>query len=400
MAEPDGSGRWHLGVLTGPGLVLLVAAPVAAALGWWLGWAEFLLLGAALAALVVVAAPFVLGRSRYRVSVEISQARVVVGQPAVGTLLVAHPGTGRAVLPVRMQLPVGSGRATVPIPMLRAGQVHEETFVVPTHRRAVISVGPVRSVRGDALGLLRREVVWTDPQEIYVHPRTVALYESAPGRVRDLEGQPIRELSSSDVAFHALRPYEPGDDRRHIHWRSSARTGTLMVRQFEQTRRSHLAIALSLAAADFDAADDAAEFETGVCAVASLAVQSFRAERPVTVVAGGAPLSTRGARPLLDALSAVQTSEHEGAESGLLGSTRELLRRAPGASMAVLVCGRHPDPATLRRAGNFFGLDVRTVAVRVDASADGPGLRRIGGLSVITVPELDDLARALRAVTT
>lgn len=392
-------------VVTTAGLVASVAAPVLAGVGWWTGWSEFLLAGAALAAVLLVAVPFVLGRSRYRVRVEITGDRVVVGSPAVGRLVVAHPGTGRAVLPVRMELPIGQGRAIVPIPMLRAGAEHEETFVVPTHRRAVITVGPVKSVRGDALGLLRREVVWTEPQELFVHPRTVALYEAAPGRIRDLEGQPVRELSSSDVAFHALRPYEAGDDRRHIHWRSSARTGTLMVRQFEQTRRSHLALALSLAAADYRPDDDDAaadEFETAVSVVASLAAQSFRLERPVTVVAGGAVVPARTARGVLDRLSAVETvpAELEQPGTGLLGSTREVVRRASAASMAVLVCGRNPEPAALRRAGAQFGLDVRTVAVRVDSSATGSGLRRIGGLTVVTVAGLDDLATALRAVTT
>src|SRR5699024_3976677 len=82
------------------------------------------------------------------------------------------------------------------------------------------------------------------PHELFDHPRTVRLDEAASGFLRDLEGTPSSDLSSSDIAFHALRDYAPGDDRRHVHWRTTARTGKLMVRQFEETRRSHVVVAL------------------------------------------------------------------------------------------------------------------------------------------------------------
>ena len=60
-----------------------------------------------------------------------------------------------------------------------------------------------------------------------------------------------QDLSSSDVSFHALREYVPGDDRRAIHWRTTARTGRFMVRVFEETRRSHLFMLLSVSPDDY-----------------------------------------------------------------------------------------------------------------------------------------------------
>ena len=77
-----------------------------------------------------------------------------------------------------------------------------------------------------------------------------------------------QDLSSSDVSFHALRDYVAGDDRRNIHWKTTARTGRLMVRQFEETRRAHLLIVLDL---DHEAWGSDEEFEDGVSAAASLA---------------------------------------------------------------------------------------------------------------------------------
>lgn len=46
--------------------------------------------------------------------------------------------------------------------------------------------------------------------------------------------------------FHGLRPWQPGDSRRWIHWRTSARQGELMVRQFEQPQQEDLLLILEL----------------------------------------------------------------------------------------------------------------------------------------------------------
>ena len=53
----------------------------------------------------------------------------------------------------------------------------------------------------------------------------------------------------------ALREYQPGDDLRHVHWKSTAKTGRLMVRQYEESRRSRMAVVLGL--------DDAEEKRAG-----------------------------------------------------------------------------------------------------------------------------------------
>src|SRR5690606_25353628 len=141
---------------------------------------------------------------------------------------------------------VGRGRAEFGIPLLRPGESHEELFSVPTTRRAVIPAGPARSIRGDELGILRRTVRWTGVIDLFVHPRTVRLESSAAGLLRDLEGVTTAKITDHALAFHALRPYEPGDDLRHVHWKTTARTGTLMVRQFEETRRSQITVVHTL----------------------------------------------------------------------------------------------------------------------------------------------------------
>ena len=92
-------------------------------------------------------------------------------------------------------------------------------------RRGIITVGPVQHGTGRPVGPLPARGRGHRAEEIIVHPRTVRLERLGAGLLRDLEGQSTKDLASHDLAFHALRPYVPGDERRHIHWRSSARVG-------------------------------------------------------------------------------------------------------------------------------------------------------------------------------
>lgn len=370
------------------------AVAVAAALMWLVsrltGWIEFSMAAVALAAAFLVACVFIVGRARYRVRIDLRTQRVVVGMPAFGSMLVGHAG-GRRLLPVRMELPIGDAVESVRVPRLGTGEEHEEAFRIPTERRGVIALGPARSVRGDGLGLLRRVVNWTEPELLYVHPRTVSLFGAAPGYVRDLEGQATRQLSDNDVSFHALRAYVPGDDRRYIHWKTSARTGQWMVRQFEETRRSHLVVALSNNLDDYA---DPEEFEIAISAGASLGVQSFKEQRELSVVTGSGVLKAPTARRLLDDMSAMDLAAHG---TGIAGVARAAATRVSDVSVAIVLCGSVPSPTELRRAANAFPIGVRIIAVRVALGA-APTVRRIGSLPVVTVGTLAELPRALRAV--
>ena len=219
-----------------------------------LGWIELRVGTIFLTALLLVSIAFVFGKHQLVARFDLSRDRVVVGERANGRIVLTNESAHRS-LPMSVELPVGAASAGFDLPSLPAQAEHEDLFAIPTSRRAVLTVGPVRTVRADPLGLLRREQQLTDEHLLYVHPKTVRIQGTAAGFVRDLEGQVIRKITDSDVAFHALRAYVPGDDRRYVHWKSTARTGMLMVRQFEETRRSHLVVGLSTRLDDYASSD-------------------------------------------------------------------------------------------------------------------------------------------------
>lgn len=378
-----------LRVVSTLGWIVIGSAVVSLALALWLGWAEFVFIAATLLAALVIAAAFVFGRSTYRVGIELNPRRVVAGDRALGRLTVGNNGS-RPVLPTRMELPVGEGQADFTIPRLAPGAETEELFAVPTARRALILAGPALSVRGDQLGLLRRTNQWTEQIELFVHPKTVRLAATARGLVRDLEGQTTKVITDSDLAFHALRTYEPGDDIRNVHWRTSARTGQLMVRQYQETRRSQLLLAFDAERSHF-ASDD--EFELGVSVLTSVGCQVIREETEIRALWQGGAMRVGTPTALLDDSCRIQPVE--GAHPTLREFLRQATLRLAAPSLAVTVVGSQVDAAELRGASALWGGDTETVIVRVDEAAE-PRLSRLGRSMLLTVSALPELPALLK----
>lgn len=369
-------------LVVGVGAGALVASIV-------VGWEELFFLGATLLAAVLVSVAFIFGRSTYSVQIELTPRRVVVGDRALGSMTVTNNGA-RKLLGTRMELPVGTGSAEFSIPPLGPGEDHEELFTVPTSRRAVIVAGPAVSVRGDHIGLLRRAIRWTEPIDLFVHPITTRLTPSAAGLVRDLEGQVTKKITNNDISFHALRNYVPGDDRRYVHWRTSARTGQLMVRQFEETRRSQLTIVHS-ALRGYYASDD--EFELAVSVTASIALQVIRDGTQLSVVSDDRGLRTHSATALLDDTSRIEPARRK------YPSAREFARdrtkRLPAPSVVIIVGGSQLATSDFRSMETLFPIDATVIGIRAEEGSR-PKVAAVSGLKLLTVGDLADLPRLLR----
>lgn len=396
------SGWWMAAsaVITPLGWSVMLLVPLAFLFGYGFSWLELVAVGYAGVVLLVVAVAYLLGRSAFVVTLAVPHSRVVAGETATGVLTMSNP-TRRRLPGVKVEIPVGAGIAERALPGLGGKASARHEFDIPTARRGVLLVGPVRTVRADPIGLVRRELFWTGAVELFVHPRTIGIPSTSTGLIRDLEGNPTRDLSNSDVSFHALREYVPGDERRNIHWKSTAKTGTYMVRQFEETRRSHLVIALSLASADYASEE---EFEMAVSVAGSLGTRAIRDARTVSVVVSERTpefakrkvlavrqLSTVSSSRLLDDLATVEKAE---SSLAILDVARVTSEQVNGISVAFLICGSLPTPAQLRAASTRFPLGVEVVAIVCNPDMV-PGLRRVPGLSVLTIGFLEDLRKSL-----
>jgi len=379
-------------------LVAVVAAGLVAALAW--GWAEAWVAAAIAAVLLVACVPFLLGRHDYGIRLELDRDRVVAGSEVTGELDVTNRST-RAALPVLLDIPVGEGLVEAHIPLLRGGAQHREQITIAAAKRGVIPVGPMTIARGDPLGVLRREQAWPEVQTIYVHPVTTPIPSTSAGLMRDLEGATTSTIVDSDLAFHAIRDYLPGDSRRHVHWKSTAKTGQLMVRQYEETRRSRIAVVLDLDATRYTSDD---EFELAVSAAASLALQAVRDGREVVITASAEipehamgivhsirTLPTITPRAMLDGMSELDASEYV---MPLEQVARMAAQSSPQLSMVFAVTGSLQPVERLRATAVAFPSDVTAIAVRCEPGAE-PTLRSARELRVITIGMLHDLGHLM-----
>ena len=370
---------------TGWAVVMLVVVGLALAVAFQ--WVEALACALAGAVALLLAAMRVAWRPPHVVSIRVPNERIVAGQTAVGEISVRNE-RARSVRSGIIELPIGTGTGEFVVPPLGAHETWDEMFLISSRHRGIINVGPARAVRSDALGLLRRVRMWDEPVLLHVHPRTVRVPFDATGFQLDVEGVSTGKLSSSDVSFHALRDYEPGDDRRAVHWQSTARLGKLIVRQYEETHRSHHVIVLdtSCDAWDHDS------FETAVSVASSLGLANLRESRPVSLSTTEGWLPSGVAMRMLDALSEVKARSF----GDLSRRVREAVAQRPGVSALTLIVGPNVTDTEAAHLARLVPIDVPVSIIRI--GAEGVRARRDLGRGVLLdCSTLDDLPRIIVA---
>jgi uncharacterized protein (DUF58 family) len=105
--------------------------------------------------------------------------------------------------------------------------------------------------------------------EIVVFPAVHPVQIPAP--TTDHGGEDVRSRLGRRGEFFGLREFRSGDDRRDVHWRSSARQGRLMVREYEEESHRRATILVDNSLPDGAAADDREALEAAISLAASLA---------------------------------------------------------------------------------------------------------------------------------
>ncbi|MFD0525530.1 DUF58 domain-containing protein [Paractinoplanes durhamensis] len=269
--------------MTGRGVGLAGGAVALLVVGFRFGYPDLALLGAAALVAVVCGVVFAFWRPRLGVERVADPDRVARGEPARMTLTVRNTSRLRAANLVATDR---CGGEAVPVPLLRLRPGKDTTvdYPVPTSRRGVVPIGPLRVTRGDPLGLISLARTYGGVASVWVHPRIHLLRAVPAGMARSLDGR-IDKVPHGTITFDSLREYVVGDELRRVHWRSSAKVGELMVREQLDTSEPTIVVLLDdRAAAHPQGRDGVAEsFESACEAAASIVAAAVREDLPVSL---------------------------------------------------------------------------------------------------------------------
>ncbi|MDA1358748.1 DUF58 domain-containing protein [Glycomyces luteolus] len=341
--------------VTGRGVGLALAAVGLLIAGWVWGYPELATLGAASALACVAAGSVIAAKPRLEVERAVAPDRISVGHDATVTLNVRNAGRWRSVNARAVDAYGGSGletrRVSIPLARLRPGKSAGASYAIKAERRGVVDAGPLTIGKRDLLGLAATAGTFGTTARLWIHPRLHQLGRTPDGLARSLEGT-ADKVEQGSLTFHALREYVIGDELRHVHWRTSARIGKLMVKEHLDTSLPTVAIAIDDRADSWPASPGSLApqpFEAACEAAYSILTACFRAEYHAALVpASGAVVSGAGRDSYGDLLAELAPD----AKDSLSAYVSRLTAARYGDTL-VWITGTEPPTdrlATLKRA--------------------------------------------------
>jgi len=364
----------------GAGLVLGAAVLFLAGTNVQSGWLfvmSSLLLGAALAGVLI---PSFMVR---KISVSRrSPAEAFVGDEVAVDLVVANEKR-TTKLSIAVRDPHVSP-ATVFVPELRGGETVTGSTIRRASRRGVVDGGEVVVASSAPFGVAEARRTVPAGGRTVIYPRVVPV----PSLPLLEAGWDMGETGGAGrgdgLDFLGVREYRRGDSLRHVHWPSTARHGSLVVREFEQERPARLVIVVDTWADAFGSSGESA-LDRCCSAAASIALAALTSGHRVALAAArggevGAPEDV-DRRALLTRLAEFQAPG--GPTLPVALDAVASLTRGSGAWLLVFPTWRPNGGRSLQRAAReLVSRGSRVAAVVVDASSLAPPVPVLAGAEV------------------
>ncbi len=354
-------------MLTGRGVTVFVAGLAMWVVARIVGSPGMEVVGVGLAALPFLAA-LLARRRRSRIATRrrLSDIRVVPGTRVTVTLDIENRSPSpTSFLLLEDQVPASLGRpARLVVSGIPGRGTLQASYTVLPQVRGRYRIGPLAVDVTDAFALTRLQMEFDEHEDLLVTPEIEDLERSPdPSAGMSFGSSRARQLFRTGEEYYTMRQYQEGDDLRRLHWASVARTGQLMIRQDESTRRASGLVFLDNRAAAVGQTHTA-PFERAVSVAATLGVLLTRKGFVLRVSTADAPPTPVTEDRFLDTLAALGHSASRTAGPALTN-----LRAGAAADTSLVLVGGIPAPGEVTstiRAASGYGPKLAVLIYPVD----------------------------------
>lgn len=343
-------------MLTGRGVAVFCAG-----LGLWVtarivGSPGMEVVGVGLAALPFLAALLASrGKRRIVLRRRLSDVRVAPGARVTVAIDVENRSSApTSFMLLEDKLPPSLGRpARLVVSGIPGRGTQRVTYTVLPQDRGRYRLGPLTADLSDPFALTRQRMEFDQVEDLLVTPEIEDLAMSPdPASGPSFGASRARQLFRTGQEYYTMREYQEGDDLRRLHWASVARTGQLMIRQDESTRRANGLIFLDNRAAALGQIRTPA-FERAVSVAATLGVLLARRGFSLRLATAEAPSLPMTEEAFLDALAGIGH-----APARTIGPALGHLRAGASTDTSLVLVSGSPDPTelpSLIRSASGFG---------------------------------------------
>ncbi len=182
----------------------------------------------------------------------------------------------------------------VRVAALRPGGGLSLRYSLECTRRGYHQIGPLLLESGDLFGLFRRFEAGERAHYVTVHPRIVPIGEVSVAARRPIgEVRVERRIFEDPTRLRGIREFQPGDKLSRVHWRSSARVGTLQTKVYEPSTMLGALVCLDMYEPAYEGRGVEPRSELAVTAAASLAVYVAGGHQQVGFLSNGRDAADR-----------------------------------------------------------------------------------------------------------
>ncbi|MBU6385984.1 MAG: DUF58 domain-containing protein [Planctomycetes bacterium] len=167
-------------------------------------------------------------------------------------------------------------------------------YALETQRRGYYQLGPTLLETGDLLGLHRSFRIANQPDYITVLPKLIVLEGFEVSSRRPMGDLKVEDRVLEDpTLLSGLREYRSGDPMNRVHWKATARTGTLHTRVFQPTCVQGAMLLLDMHESTNESRNEPVRSDLAVTAAASIAHWLYQNAEPFGLISNGRDAAER-----------------------------------------------------------------------------------------------------------